>query len=112
MNKCTSEINRSNCCTKCGEEGHKAEKCTATLCCNLWKEAGNKETNHVRKGVGNTNQQQSLRGSQDLLYQKVREEKVYVVIIGDQYRNLDGLSWKTGAANSASMHVVKIPSKK
>ena len=39
--------------------------------------------------------------AQNLLFQTVREEKVDVVIIADQYRNLDGLFWKTDAANSA-----------
>ena len=47
LNKCTSEIDRSKCCIYCREEGRKAEKCTATPCCNLYKEAGNQETNHV-----------------------------------------------------------------
>ena len=41
--------------------------------------------------------------AQDLLIQTVREEKVDVVIVADQYRNLDGLSWKTDAANSAAI---------
>ena len=45
--KCTSQIDRSKCCIKVGEEGYKAEKCTATPCCSLCKEACNKETNHV-----------------------------------------------------------------
>ena len=44
--KCTSEIDRSKCRIKCSKEGQKAETCTAT-CCDLCKEAGNKETNHV-----------------------------------------------------------------
>ena len=41
--------------------------------------------------------------AQDLLIQTVREEKVDVVIVADQYRNLDDLSWKTDAANSAAI---------
>ena len=45
--KCTSETDRSKCCIKCCKEGHKAETCTATTCCDLCKEAGNKETNHI-----------------------------------------------------------------
>ena len=35
--KCSSGTDRSKCCIKC----------TATTCCDLCKEAGNKETNHV-----------------------------------------------------------------
>ena len=45
--KCTSEIDRYKCCINCSEEGNKAKKCTATPCCNHYKEAGNNETNHV-----------------------------------------------------------------
>ena len=33
----------------------------------------------------------------------VREENVDVVIVADQYMNLDGLSWNTDAANSAAI---------
>ena len=33
--------------------------------------------------------------AQDLLIQTVGEEKMEVVIVADQYRNLDVLSWKT-----------------
>ena len=41
--------------------------------------------------------------AQDLLSQTVREEKVDVVIVANQYRNLDRLSWKTDAVSSAAM---------
>ena len=41
----------------------------------------------------------------DLLFQTVREEKVNMVIVADQYRSLHGLSWKTDAANSAAIWV-------
>ena len=41
--------------------------------------------------------------AQDLLSQTVCKEKMDVVIIADQYRNLDGLSWKTDAASSAAI---------
>ena len=40
--------------------------------------------------------------AQDLLFQTVLEEKVDL-IVADQYRNLDGLSFKTNAANSAAI---------
>ena len=41
--------------------------------------------------------------AQDLLFQTVREEKVDVDIVADQYRNLDELSWKTDAASTAAI---------
>ena len=40
---------------------------------------------------------------QDLLSQTVREEKVYVVITADQYKNLDGFTWKTDATGSPAI---------
>ena len=36
--KCTSRTDRSKCCIKYSKEGHKAETCTATTCCDLCKE--------------------------------------------------------------------------
>ena len=52
------------------------------------------------------------QAAQDLLFQTMREEKVHMVIVVDQYRNLDGLSWKTNAANLTTIwacgkHVVR-----
>ena len=41
--------------------------------------------------------------AQDLLFQSAREEKVDVVIVADQYRNFDSLSWKTDAVNSVAI---------
>ena len=44
-----------------------------------------------------------FEAAQDLLTQTVREEKVDVVIIANQYRNLDGFTWKTDATGSAAI---------
>ena len=41
--------------------------------------------------------------AQDLLTQTVREENVDVVIVADQYRNVDALSWKTDATSSVAI---------
>ena len=50
--------------------------------------------------------------AQDLLFQTVREEKVNVVLVADQYRNLDGLRRLTRRTKQPSGLVVNIPSKK
>ena len=41
--------------------------------------------------------------AQDLLFRMALLERVDVVIVADQYRNLDSLSWKTDAGNSATI---------
>ena len=67
----------------------------------------------VREGVPSPSPKMALKVLQinlnhceavkDLLTQMVREKKVDVVIIADQYRNLDGLPWKTDAKGSAAI---------
>ena len=44
-----------------------------------------------------------FEAAQNLLYQMLREEKVGVVIVADQCRNLDGLSLKSDAASSVAI---------
>ena len=83
---CTSEVDRSKCCIKCGAERHKTESCIGQLCCVLYV---GKETNHVpgSRGCSVYEKQINLNlneAPQDLLTQTVREKKVDVVIIADQ----------------------------
>ena len=42
-----AEVDRSNCCIKCGEEDHKAESCIGQPCCVLCKTHVGNKTNHV-----------------------------------------------------------------
>lgn len=43
------------------------------------------------------------QAAQDLLTQTVREEKIDVVLISDQYRNFDGPSWKADGTGLAAI---------
>ena len=44
---CSSPVDRSKLCVKCGTDGHKADGCNAAACCILCKERGEKKTNHI-----------------------------------------------------------------
>lgn len=67
----------------------------------------------IREGVSGFSPKMALKvlqinlnhcgAAQDLLSQTVRENKVEVVIVADQYRNVDGLSWRIDATGSAAI---------
>jgi len=115
-------VDRRDCCIRCGEQGHKAAKCSKEPSCFICSAAGKKETRHqagsrfcsaTTSGIGTDMQLTQLnlnhcRAALDLLKQTVRELGSEVAILSEPYIAESTNDWVTDRTSKAALWLCEV----
>ncbi|XP_066906360.1 uncharacterized protein, partial [Halyomorpha halys] len=108
---------RTKCCHKCGEEGHLASDCTRNPSCVLCAGKGANEHSCGRnkcptrtKEAEKTYKMRIIQlnlnhceAAQDLLWQTVKDLRIDVAILSEQYKNLENVAWISDITGRAAI---------
>jgi len=119
---CKSAIDRTGCCLKCGDNGHKAADCTEDAKCLIYSTAGKAgadEQHHAgskrcptatKNGANMSKKLIQLNmnhcaTAHDLIQQTVRELSVDVALLSEPYRSMENADFVSDSTGKAAIWV-------